>query len=305
MSERRKKAYIYLLINAAIWGIAGVVVKLTLREITPFVFLAYRFLITLAVLIPIAIIIKTKIPRDRKILWRLFIVSILSTTINLGLLFYGISYTSVLDQTVISASAPILIVAASAIFLNEKIIKREKIGILITIIGNLVIVLQPILEGGAFKAQNAFGNFLILLSNLAYVIYVILTKEQLKEKIDPFLIVTFSFVVGFVTILPFAIFEAHGVGPMINQVRHLTLLGQSGVFYMALLSGALGYFLYQLGQKSIEASEASLFTYLQPIFVAPFALLLLHEQISTPFIIGSLVIAFGIFVAEFKKRRYN
>ena len=305
MSERRTRAYIYLVINAAIWGIAGVVVKITLREITPFVFLAYRFLITLAVLVPIAFFVKTKIPRDGKVLWKLFIVSILSTTINLGLLFYGISYSSVLDQTVISASAPILIIAASGVFLHEKIVRKEKIGILITIVGNLVIVLQPILEGGAFKAQNAFGNFLILPSNLAYVIYVILTKEQLKEKIDPFLIVVASFFVGFVTILPFAIFEAHGITPMVNQVKHLTLLGQSGVIYMALLSGALGYFLYQLGQKSIEASEASLFTYLQPIFVAPFALLLLHEEISTPFIIGSIIIAFGIFVAEWKKRRYN
>ena len=46
MNPKRLRSYIYLVIVAAIWGAAGPVIKFTLRELPPFTFLTYRFLIT-------------------------------------------------------------------------------------------------------------------------------------------------------------------------------------------------------------------------------------------------------------------
>jgi DME family drug/metabolite transporter len=70
---------------------------------------------------------------------------------------------------------------------------------------------------------------------------------------------------------------------------------------MALISGALGYFLFSLGQKSIEASEATVFSYIKPIFAVPLAVIWLGEKITVPFIIGSIIITLGVAVAEIKK----
>lgn len=82
----------------------------------------------------------------------------------------------------------------------------------------------------------------------------------------------------------------------------VSLSAHLAVVYMALFSGALAYFLYQRAQKTIEASEASVFNYLPPIVTAPVATLWLHEKITIPYIIGSVVIAIGVFLAEWKRR---
>ena len=74
---------------------------------------------------------------------------------------------------------------------------------------------------------------------------------------------------------------------------------------MAVLSGTLAYFLWHRAQKSIEISEVGLFAYLYPIFGVPLSVIWLKESISPTFIIGCIVIALGVVLAEWKKRRYN
>jgi len=84
---------------------------------------------------------------------------------------------------------------------------------------------------------------------------------------------------------------------------NISLSAHLSVIFMALFSGALAYFLYQKAQKSIEASEASVFNYLPPIVTAPVATLWLHEKLTIPYIVGSVIIASGVFLAEWKKRQ--
>ena len=76
---------------------------------------------------------------------------------------------------------------------------------------------------------------------------------------------------------------------------------QLGVIYMALISGTLAYSLWVRGQKTIEISEAGIFSYLTPIYAAPIAIIWLGESITTPFIIGSILIATGVVIAEYKR----
>jgi drug/metabolite transporter (DMT)-like permease len=74
---------------------------------------------------------------------------------------------------------------------------------------------------------------------------------------------------------------------------------------MALISGNLAYFLYVRGQRSIEVSEATLFNYLQPVFTIPLAIFWLGEKLSTSFMVGAIIIAAGLIIAERKDKRYN
>jgi drug/metabolite transporter (DMT)-like permease len=74
-----------------------------------------------------------------------------------------------------------------------------------------------------------------------------------------------------------------------------------GILYMSLISGVLAYVLYQTGLKHIEASEASVFYYLQPIAAIPVAMILLHETLSPLFLVGIIVITTGVWLAERRK----
>lgn len=72
----------------------------------------------------------------------------------------------------------------------------------------------------------------------------------------------------------------------------------AGIMYMAFFSGIIAYTLFAKGLRHIEASEASLFQYLEPVISIPLAILLLGEKVTFIFIIGAILIIIGIYRAE-------
>ena len=71
---------------------------------------------------------------------------------------------------------------------------------------------------------------------------------------------------------------------------------------MALISGTFAYYLWHKAEKTIEVGEVNLIAYLYPIFGAPLSILWLKEKIDIFFIIGGIIIAFGVILAELKKK---
>ena len=132
----------------------------------------------------------------------------------------------------------------------------------------------------------------------------VMAKVLLRADLDPLYATNMSFIVGFLTIAPVA-FLTYGPGEIVKIITSTPLSYQLGVFYMALVSGTLAYTLWHKAQKTIEVGEVGLFTYLYPVFGTPLAIAWLKEKITAPFIIGAVIIATGVAIAEYKKRRYN
>lgn len=297
------RAYGYLLIVVLIWGIAPSVIKFGLGELPPFLFLTYRFLITTLILVPFLFTAKEKsLPIGKLPL--VIVASLLGSTVNLGLLFYGTNLTTSLDASLITATAPIFVALAGIWFLHEHVTKIEKIGIAITFAGTVIIAFQSFFEGRGDPSHSVLGNSIIFASNIAFAIYLLLSKEALKKGVSAFAITFMMFFIGFITTLPIAIRESPNQN-LVQMIFKLSLSAQLSVAFMAVLSGAIAYFLYQKAQKSIEASEAAVFTYLTPLVTAPVGVLWLHEKISTIYVLGSIIISVGVFLAEWKKKRYN
>jgi drug/metabolite transporter (DMT)-like permease len=303
MNPARVRAYIQLLIVSVIWGVAGVVIKYTLGGFTTPVFLTYRFLISTIVAIPFFILGISKFPKNPKILWLTIFNGFLGTTASLLLLFWGAERTTSIDLNLISAIAPITIVVAGVFFLKEHVTRRETIGILIALAGTLIAVIEPALKTND-GLSGLIGNILVFGSVLIGTANVILEKVILRKEVEALASTHISFMVGFATTLPVLLFSQSPAN-ILHTIYTTPFPYHLGVFYMAILSGTLGYYLWFKAIKSIETSEAGLFAYLYPIFGIPLSILWLKEKITPPFIIGSVIIAIGVFLAEFKKKRYN
>lgn len=303
MNPHRLRAYIYLILVAAIWGIAGPVIKFTLPSLPPFIFLTYRFFISTVVFLPIVLFKKTKAPSNGKDFAILTLIALLGSSVNLGFLFYGYNYTTALDASLLSATAPLFVVAAGAFFLKERVTKKEKIGLSIAFLGTLAIIFQPLAENKILFRENIFGNILIVIANFAWVFYVILSKFALKRKFDPLYMTVYMFFLGFITLLPLAILQAGSFPNLVSLIISSPVQSHLGVLYMALLSGSLAYFLYQKAQKTIEASEATLFSYLSPLFAIPLAVFWLKEEITIFYLLGVVIVAIGVIIAESKRRK--
>lgn len=299
----RLKAYLMLLCVALIWGIAGPVIKLTLVGIPPLLFITYRFFIASVFALPFLI---PKLHYLKKNFWLLILYGFLNSTATLGLLFLGTDKTTLLDMSLISLFGPILMILMGYFFMKDHITKKEKIGILIAFIGSVVIALEPI-SSNSHGGERLLGNILIFGSLVCGATSGLLTKKLLKLGHEPIFITNFSFVVGFLTLLPFVPFTSYYSLFSIPYTYHL------GVLYMALISGTLAYYLSAKAQKTIELSEQAVFSYIHPAISAVFALFLLGDKITSQLILGGVIAIIGVAtaelkrsaLAELKKKRYN
>lgn len=303
MDKKRIKAYGALLTTAVIWGIASPVIKYTLSFVRPFTFLFWRFLITSLVFLPALLIyIKKKSIKLNSIrIWRLLGLGFLGTTFTLGLLFVGYRLTTAIDGALIYSVAPIFVVLGGAWFLKEEVTTQEKIGTTIALIGSIVTVIQPILENQTLALANVSGNLLVLTSAIAWAAYCLWVRRlETRRKQDPLILTGIGFFAGLVTIIPFFFYESWTTN---NSLLYLDPAALPGILYMSLLSSVVAYFTYNLGYSLIEASEATVFDYLKPVFAAPLAVIWLGEIITLPFLAGAGLIALGVFLTEYRGRK--
>lgn len=288
----RHKAYLYILISIAIWGVAGPVIKYTLGYLDTITFLTLRFGLTSLVLVPFWLFKERHahhlFPKLSLVNWLILIVAgLMTTTIQLVLLFLGFERTSAIEGTLISSMAPVFVALAGHYFLGDHVTVRERLGMLIALVGTIIIVGLP------KNISNIWGNILVLLANLAWTAEAILSKKLLRHNLSPLFLTTFFFLVGFLSITP-VYFFSHNYQLL---TMNIPLSGWLGFLYMVFLSGIVAYFLFYKGQKTIEASEANTFMYLQPIFATPVAYFWLREEITWSFLLGGAVVALGIYLA--------
>lgn len=295
MTAHRTKAYIYLLLVAGIWGAAGSVIKFTLKGLDPVSFLAYRFLIASIFSVVYFLVTKYKFPKGTFLPSVLY--GFLAFPVALGLLFLGLSKTTVLDTTLIGLISPLLLIFGGAIIFRDHVTRREKLGILIVLLGSLFSTLFPVFNG--ISKSNLSGNALIYMFLIADASSSLLAKSLSRKNVDSLALVNLGLIVATLTTLPYAIFTK-GFSELLTQITTLNLSFHLGVWYMALLSGTLAYLLYVDAQKSIEVSEAAIFRYLQPLFGVPLAIFWLGEKFTPHFIFGAAVVTIGIIIAEKK-----
>jgi drug/metabolite transporter (DMT)-like permease len=211
----------------------------------------------------------------------------------LGLLFIGLKETTVLEMSLLSLVGPLMIALSGVIFLNDHITKREKMGMGIALIGTLITILEPLISGGMGFSRIS-GNLLIILYLVANTVSVIIAKKLLRAGVSPALMTNLAFIIGFITLFPLAIGQTH-----LNQLSLYSILG---ILFLAVLSGNLAYYLGNKAQKSIEVSEAALFSYLYPLLSIPLAVIWLKETLTLPYIIGAVIVAIGVVIAELKNK---
>jgi len=286
LSKTRSSAYLFLLLNTILWGSSTPIIKYTLQFTSPTVFLLYRYIIATAIFLPIFLVYRHKTHHRINHLHTI-LLAFLGGPLCLLLSFYGISKTSAIEASIISSSGPLFTVLMSVVFLKEIINKKEWKGLTLALLGAVIVVFEPIITGYNHVILSLEGNLLIILSNVIWTFFLIFSK---KIKVNPIYLTFYSFIIS----IPFFLFFS------LNQQLsfQLTPLAVPGILYMAIGGSVIGFWAYQEGQRRIEASEAVVFTYLNPIFAIPLSILWLKETISPVTVAATVLIIVGVYISE-------
>ncbi len=287
--NKQKKSVLFLIIANIIWGAAFPIYKWALEVLNPFTFAFLRFFLAAIIIFPFTYkslkVYKKDIPL-------LVLISIISITIQITLLFFGLKYSPSINAPIILSSGPIVLIIASAFFLKDVVKPKVLIGTLVSLFGVIIVILRPFAPDTQ-QANLVLGNILLLLSMLCGVAQAVVLKKIMYNN-NPITIVFWSFVIGSIPfIVPAYLFDPNLLNFAKYNVQALT-----GIFYATTLSSIIGYYFLYYGVKYIKASEIGIFSYVDPIATIIVAIPLLSEKITSLYILGSFLVFFGIFIAE-------
>lgn len=286
----KQKALIFILLASLFGGAAQPVIKIGLATIPPLSFVFFRFLIAGLVVSPFVFN-----KGFFKSFWKLLPLSILGT-LNIVFAVFGIGRTAATIGQLLYAGVPILTVLFLFVLFKERLSRNKAMGILIGFLGVAFVVLLPILEKGSNFSGDLLGNILIACGVVSWSLYIVYSREALKN-FSPFVVTSvFIWVTCFVA-FPFFIMELSSYSGWWGELTPASILS---VGFASIFTTIATFILSQYAIKSGGPILASLQFYLLPIVAYLSASFLLGEQLTLGIVVGGTLALLGVYIATKK-----
>jgi len=254
------------------------------------VIIFWRYFITSLSIVPLLFIFKQPLRIEKRSLPLLILGAVVMITYNqffitglkIGLAGAGGVLTTSLN--------PIITFSLASVFYRESVGPRQKIGLLLGVIGGAVLLNVCKLD---LRELLAGGNVLFLLAALSWSLLTLISQKTQQRM--PFL--TYSFYLySFSTLLVLFLALPHGLLAITGQPR----MFWGNIIYLSIFATSFGATVYFMAAGKIGSGRASSFTFLVPTSAMLFSWLLLGEvpQLST--IIGGLIAVFAVYLLNQK-----
>jgi drug/metabolite transporter (DMT)-like permease len=224
-----------------------------------------------------------------------FIIGGIGLALCQGTIYVGLNYTDATTAGIIMALSPIITMVLARFVLGEPLGLWKALGALTALAGMLVIVAHGDL-GALLRFQFNVGELWIVGSALCWGLYTVLLRRA-KFGIELLPTVVLLLAAGALAALPLALWEL-----VSGKHTALEVEGLLALAYMAAPGGALMYYIYNRSVEALGAGRASMLLYLQTVFVALLAYLLLGESLHGYDLAGAAFIVVGLVLAAIRTK---
>lgn len=286
MKSKRILGSVFLTIASIIWGAMFVVVKIIVDEVHPIQLVWLEYLIALVFLIGYSIMKREKWHINWPDLKLIFWIGIIGNTISLVAQEMGTGLSNAQTGSVITSTIPAFMIIFGWLILKEKLDKVKIFSVIIAILGVVMIV------GLKMSGTNVIlGVLLLVLDSIAWALMSVLVKKV--KTYSSLQITIMSTVVAVVALTPFILSDLQSL-TSINFVDPKVILS---LLYIGAVSTAVAYVMWNRGLQIVSAGSSGLFYLIQPIVGSFLGWLLLGEQISVGFVIGSAMILASVWIS--------
>ena len=283
----KNSPYLLLIFPPLFWA-GNVVLGRGVNQIIPPVTLAFwRWTVALLVLLPLT---WRRVRNDWQVIranWGiLLLLSFLGIACFNTMLYTSVHTTTAINGAIIQTSMPAWIVVLALILYKERIGGIQSLGVLICIAGAFSIITHGDLS--FFSSLKVVeGDIWMMTAVVLYALYSIFLRK--RPQMDDLSLVTITFALGALMLLPLYIWEFSTVGGVvINRI----VLGS--VLYVAIFPSILAYLCWNRGVELVGASTAGLYINFTPLFASVLAVFLLGESLEIYHLIGALMIVGGM-----------
>ncbi len=282
---------VLVLVNLA-FGAGYPFVKAILQYLPPANWLFVRCSVSALILV---LITNQKMVRQNisfKNLFWLIIATLFGVLLNQICFVEGLKLTLPAHTAIINATIPLQTLLFASIFLGERLTKARVWGVVLGFAGIFYLLgLHQSLRLNAFVQ----GDLLSLANAASYSIYLVIARKHL-QGLSPLVALTIMTLMGLVGFGVYANwdFPVHKIIELPHTIW-LTMI------YLMVVPSVIGYLAYLWALKRIEASQAALFCYLQPISAIVFSFVLFGDIPQPRFYVSAGLIFVGILLGNMKR----
>lgn len=195
-------------------------------------------------------------------------------------------------SSVIISTIPIITMIAGVLVFKEKISLLNRVGILMTLPGIILMVY----EKGSFDVSKKMGLFYLFVAVFAAVGYAMVAKK-LADKYNSYTIVTYQHILGTLYFLPLFLIY---VGPTFS-FSMLTMEVIKPLLYLSLFCSSLAFILFINAIRELGVARTNIFSAVVPAISAYAAYLMGQEIMNLQKIVGIAIVITGVILAQRRK----
>lgn len=211
--------------------------------------------------------------RDRRDLRDLAVLGLVGIAANQSLFLFGLRHTTAINATILVTTVPVFTVFGSVLIGREPPSAWKFAGIALAAAGTIYLI-GP--DRISLAPGVAVGNALIVVGMICYAAYFILAKP-LMARHDAITVSTYVMIFALLGVVPLGLLSLRGFSPA--GVRPLVWWW---VAFIVVGPTILTYLLNVWALRRASPNMVAAFIYLQPLFTAAVAPLLLAGEAITP-----------------------
>ena len=288
-------AYLGLGLTVVLWGASFVALKILLQELEPAALTMARFAIGIAVLATVSAARRQlQAPRMRDLPW-LALLGFLGITFHQWLQATGLQTASATVTSWIVATIPVFVALLGWLVLRERLGWWRVAGIALAAVGVSIVVSDGNLGGLLTGTTGTPGDVLIAISAVNWAVFTILSKRFMQHGDSLRPVTMMLYVMGFGWAFSLAWLGVAGGG---QAILRLSASGWWAMAFLGIGCSGLAYLFWYDALDRIDATQAGVFLYFEPLATAAIAWPLLGEPVSWAMAVGGAAILAGVWMVN-------
>ena len=275
-------------LSSTFGGTSGAVTRYMVGAIDPVTLAAFRFGVGFAVLLPIALLLRSALPRGRDWLGTL---ALGVTFFAVFFVFYNIAlaYTTTARGALALSTLPLWTMVVAALLGAEPLTLRKTLGVLIAVAGVAIALLAGLADApaGAWR-----GDLIMVGATLCMAFYNVWSRPFIARS-SALGFVTASMGAGAICLVAVALASGG-----FAVTRAFSTPQWIAVLYLGAFGGAAAFFLWVLALRMTTPTRVANTMTVNPIAASLLAAVIVNEPIAWNLVIGLIAVGGGIWLAS-------